>query len=367
MNILHLISSGGFYGAERVVVELSSYLKANGDQIEVWVIESPGAGAVISALKSHNVRCDMISVGRMGLLGIALRLRKHIRSNGIDIVHSHGYRTDVLAGLAGILSPVRRIATCHTWYSTTARLVAYEKTDKLVLRLFEHVVVVSPQLLEEVASAGIDPRKSSLVFNGTDINVSYPEQESKLLRKKYNMGQSSKVLLRIGRLDRDKGNSTLLKAFARKFLHQDTFLVFVGEGDEKNQLRELAAGLSLERQIVFADYQKDVGKFLAMSDLFVISSYKEGLPIALLEAMAFGKAIVTTDVGAIGQVIKHKINGWLVEPKQVDSLAQALGEVSADIELAGRIGMEARKTYLDAFTLESMGSSYLKIYKNTIR
>lgn len=367
MNILHLISSGGFYGAERVVVELASFLRSRGEQVEVWVLDSPGAGAVLSALENLEVRCELIPVGRWGLPAVCLRLGRYIRDNQIEIVHSHGYRTDVLAGLVGMVTPVKRIATCHTWYSTSAKLAVYEKIDKLVLRFFQHVVVVSPQLQQEVSAAGIAPHKTTLVFNGTSIDGSHSDQQSVSLRKQYGIGLNSSILLRVGRLDGDKGNDTLLNAFARGFKHQDAFLVFIGEGEEQPRLQELAAALSIEKQIVFAGYQQDVGKYLSLADLFVISSYKEGLPIALLEAMAFGKAIVTTDVGAIKEVIKHQENGWLVRPREVDSLTQALVSIAADGMLAKQLGTGARKSYLSNFTLESMGDRYLGIYRQVVR
>ena len=367
MKILHLISSGGFYGAERVLVELAAYTRSRGYDVSVLAIDSPGAVSVCSALKESGVVCQVVKAGRLGLPGMAWWLAGYLRDNGIQIVHSHGYRTDVLAALAGFITPVTRIATCHTWYSTTFRLKLYEKIDKLALHIFDHVVVVSPQLRQEVSSAGLPRDRISLIWNGTDIDTACSTQERTELRERYGIGPDTAIILRVGRLDRDKGNTTLLEAFARRFKGRDLRLLFVGEGEEREMLAARAEHLGVAVQVVFAGYQERIAPFLVSADLFVISSYKEGLPIALLEAMAFGRAIIATDVGAIGSVIEHGRNGWLVPPHDAAQLADAMDRLCREKEQRRRLGEEALRSYRSSYTLKRMGECYLGIYQRTNR
>ncbi len=365
MNILHLISSGGFYGAERVVVDLAAYTRDQGHRVEVWVLESPGAGAVTAALEERRVAARRVEPGRLGLAGICWRLRRYIKERGIGILHSHGYRTDVVVGLAAAGLPVRRVATCHTWYSTSLKLRLYEKVDKGILRLFERVVVVSPQLQREVKEAGIPGERVRLVLNGTDF-APPGEESGDTIRTEYGIGEQSLLLLRVGRLDRDKGNRTLLESFAAGFAGRDARLLFVGEGEEREELVRLAERLAIREQVVFAGYRQDVARFLEAADLFVISSWKEGLPIVLLEAMAARKPIVTTDVGAIGSVIADGRNGLLVPPRDATALAQALRRVTDDPLLAARLAEGAWERYRRNHTLEAMGRRYLEIYQESM-
>ena len=367
MNILHLISSGGFYGAERVVVELAAYTRAQGHSVAVWVLESPGADAMMAALGGRDVPAERIRVGRTGLAGVCRRLRRRVRESGVEILHSHGYRTDVAAALGGAFSPVRRVATCHTWYSTTARLRFYEKVDKGVLRFFDRVVVVSPPLRREVEAAGIPGARVRLVENGTDFAAGGEARErAEALREEYGLGRAGRLLLRVGRLDWEKGNRTLLEAFAAGFGGREAVLVFVGEGTEREDLEEMALRLGIREQVVFAGYRREVSHFLLAADLFVISSWKEGLPIALLEAMALRKAVVATDVGAIGSVIVDGENGCLVPPRDAEALCRALRLVADDAELAARLAQGAWECYRRNHTLEAMGRRYLEVYRECL-
>ncbi len=364
MNIRHLISTAGLYGAERVVVDLATYTRAQGHQVAVWLLESPGVDEVMAALEEKRVPAERIVVGRGGLPEVCLRLRKRIREEEVDILHSHGYRTDVAVGLAGMFSSVRRVATCHTWYSNSIKLRLYEMVDKMALRLFHRVVVVSPQLRWEVKNAGIPLERVRLVLNGTNFLPSMIT-EGKSVRAEYGIKEESRLLLRVGRLDQDKGNETLLEAFAKGFAGQEAVLLFVGEGDERDALEQQVARLGIRDRVHFAGYRTDVGRFLQAADLFVLSSYKEGLPIALLEAMACRKPIVATEVGAIGSVITHGRDGWLVPPRNVDVLADALRKVASNPVLAERLGESAHERYRECHTLEAMGHQYIKIYKES--
>ncbi|HFC53232.1 MAG TPA: glycosyltransferase family 1 protein, partial [Gammaproteobacteria bacterium] len=329
------------------------------------VLESPGASMLLGALADRGLRGRLIEVGRSGLTGAARRMRGWMRSEGIELVHSHGYRSDVLAALVSIGGPVLRMATCHTWYSTTFRLRLYEWIDKLVLRLFHHAVVVSPQLYEELLRAGIDRERITLIYNGVEVDGEVAGAGG--LRERYGIGAESRLLLRVGRLAYDKGNSTLLDAFASSFRGRDVVLLFVGEGEEHTSLQEQAARLGIGTQVIFAGYQRNVGEFLRAADLLVISSYSEGLPLVLLEGMAFGKPIVATTAGAIGDVIEHRVEGWLVPPRDAAALAHALEVVMDDISLAERLGSAARECYLEKHTVASMGRCYHTIYRSLLQ
>ncbi len=367
MNILHLISSGGMYGAERVVLDLACYSVSRGVRARVGVIESPGAEMLLRALREKGVESELIQVGRTGLPGVVGSLRRRIREHGVELVHSHGYRSDVLAALLTLGSPVLRVATCHAWCSDSLRLHLYELIDKWTLRLFHHVVVVSPQLYDEVSRAGVERSRITLVHNGVEMDPGGAAGEGASLRERYGVEEGNRLLLRVGRLDRNKGNEILLEAFARSFRGQGVNLMFVGEGEDLGRLRRLAADLGVGGQVIFTGYQRNVGRFLQEADLVVISSYSEGLPLVLLEGIALGKPIVSTAVGAIGDVIEHRGEGWLVPPGDVTALAHGMRVLVSDTRLADRLGAAGQRRYLENHTVSSMGRRYHAIYRSLLQ
>ncbi|MFC1863340.1 glycosyltransferase family 4 protein [Thermodesulfobacteriota bacterium] len=363
-TIVQFISTGGFYGAERVMVELASYFANIGMRSKIVVVQSPGAQTLVKKAERENIDVSILRNSGLGSFGLFLQMKKFIREQEIDIIHSHSYKTDILIRLANISSKIKTIATCHTWYSYTIKMKLYEKLDKWSLKSFAHVVLVSPQLVKDVRNNGLSPQKTSLIRNGVYLSPCIKESARKKIRSEFGFKDSDKLIIRVGRLVQSKGNLNLLEAFSQVIRNFEAQLLFVGEGEELDLLLKKAGHLGVQNNITFTGFRDDISELLCAADIFVISSHKEGLPIVLIEAMAAKKAIITTEVGAIGSVIKNGENGWLVQPGQIEPLAEALIQALSNPKESQRRAENAYQCYIDGYSREAMGSSYLNLYES---
>lgn len=366
LSVAQLVSSGGFYGAERVVVELGAYLREQGHDCRILALQSPGAQALCAAAAAQDVPARIVPC--RGNLDPAAwrRLHRLLRDEGVQIAHSHGFRADVWLRIAAPRGTVR-IATAHTWYSNTAALRAYEFLDKLCLRGFDHVVAVAPELLEVLQAAGIDPARTSMIENGLSLPPLSAADAPARIRRELGVAAQDALLLRVGRLDVFKGNHVLLQAYAGLGpAAASTRLVLVGDGPERAALERQARAAGLQERVIFAGYRPDVADLLRAADLFVIASLQEGLPMVLLEAMAAGVPVVTTRVGAIGGVIRGGENGWIVPAGDAAALGGALREALGDAARRRRCAEQALQDYAREHSRAAMGAKYLARYRRLV-
>jgi glycosyltransferase involved in cell wall biosynthesis len=361
---LQLISTAGFYGAERVVVDLAAHMGACGWDSRVAVLDSPGAGALVREAERHGVPTRVLPAPNRAPWTAVAALGRLVDEAGVRVVHAHGYKADVCAALLP-RATVRKVSTCHTWYSEGWKLRLYEAADKLALRAFDHVAVVSPSLLAEVRRAGVAPSRSSLVENGVGF-APPPREAVAALGAALRRGRGERLVVRVGRLARSKGNHLLLEAVAGLGPSPGVRVVFVGEGEEGAGLAAQARALGLQDRVDFMGFRDDVYAFVSAADVLVSCSLKEGLPLVLLEAMAAGKPVVATSVGAVPSVIVPGRNGWLVPPGDAAALGAALKEALTDEAAARARAEQARADYEASHSREAMGRRYLAIYASVL-
>jgi glycosyltransferase involved in cell wall biosynthesis len=366
--ILQLISSAGLYGAERVLLELGCYLRDQGWRSHVCVLRGRDQARVEVAEEARRLGLSVLELAAPRQLdtGLLRRLSRFVDDRQIDVVHSHAYKTDVTLALATLPRATCRVATCHTWYTRTLRLMAYELLDKIALHRFDHVVVVSPQLLGEVTAAGIPRERSSLIGNGVSAPSSPDPATVARLRTELAIAPTERMVLRVGRLDLDKGNHVLLRALARLPADAAVKLVLAGDGDQRRPLEALARELGISDRVVFAGYRRDVAALLGASDLFVISSPKEGLPMVLLEAMAARVPVLSTAVGAIPSVIDDGVDGLLVPPDDPARMAEALIVALRSPERLRQLAESAHRRFLRDHSQRAMGQRYEALYESLL-
>jgi glycosyltransferase involved in cell wall biosynthesis len=175
------------------------------------------------------------------------------------------------------------------------------------------------------------------------------------------------VALFVGRLAPEKGIKFLLKAWkdVLKEFPQAQLLI-LGEGSEKENLLAQTQRLNLSESVEFKGVIKDISSFLAAADIFVLPSLAEGMPVALLEAMAWGLSAIASRVSGTVEVITSGKNGILVEPGDVPGLSRAIINLLADAELRRRISGAARKRVKESFSLEKMVESHLQLYREML-
>lgn len=366
IRVLHLISSSGFFGAERVVVELAT-ASARAGRV------APVVGSINNRYNPHREIRDMLVPMRIPCVEfpcasrfdarLLFRLRRYINSNEVHIVHAHGYKANFYAYLATRLSPVAAVATVHNWILTDDALRRYAAVDKFLLRGFDAVAVVSPALKDEVRAAGIPESRIWYIANGIGGTGAVTDAQAAAARRALGLPSSAKVVGTVGRLSDEKGHRYFIEA-ALGVARRDPAVRFliVGDGPARNALTGRVSAEGYSDRFLFTGVRQDVPLCLAAMDIFVLPSLMEGMPMALLEAMAAGVPVIATAVGAVPAIINDTVNGRLVPPGHTAALEACLTSVLADPAGARRMAENAAATVREHYSSDAMALAYDSLY-----
>jgi glycosyltransferase involved in cell wall biosynthesis len=226
-------------------------------------------------------------------------------------------------------------------------------------------VAVCKAIKELLVAAGIDASKIHVVHSG----VMPPDAENgQAVREELGLGADDKLVGTIGALVEAKGQRHLIEA-APLILDEapETRFLIVGGGKLENELRKLAAQLRVADAVYFTGFQKEVGKFLAALDVFVLPSHMEGLNNSVIEAMMVGKPVIGTNVGGIPEIIEHGKTGVLIPPGNHSALAEAVAGMVKNPERAAALASAGRETARSRFTVDRMINGTTRVYETLLR
>lgn len=363
MKVLQLISSEGFYGAENVVAALTRDLEQRGHSVYVGVFENThvAPNQVAAGFESRGLQVIRIPCRRRFDMAAVRKIREIIHIENIDLVHSHGYKSDIYAYLANRRTGMPLLSTSHLWTRQTAAVRFYEFLDARVLRSFHGVVAVSDRIASELCRAGVPHGKIKIIDNGIDLAPF--QSATPLLAAELNKGDQL-LIGTVGRLVAQKGMTFFLSA-AQQLLKEFPSLMFaiVGDGPDRAKLEQTARDLGIDRKVTFTGARNDMPSVYASLDVFALASVGEGLPMALLEAMASGAPVVATEVGAVPKVVLPGKTGMLVRPGDAGELAQAVACLVRDPGLRERLAQNARRQVCEQFSSQVMTANYCDLYQ----
>lgn len=367
IRVLQLGSPTGLYGAERWILALVKHLKTNVIESIVGVIKDAPGGE--SPLCAHAARMGLSthvfrSHGKLSLSAIG-QLRQFIHEQRIDILHTHGYKTDVLGILASRGTHCKLVSTPHGWsIKAGLKLQAYEWLDRSVLPMFDAVVPLSRATYDELTRIPGIARKLHMIQNGVDLSeidaIAQPAVEVEQLKR-----DGYLVVGYIGQLIPRKGIDTLLKAFSRVALPKKR-LCIVGEGSSRRDLEHFAGHLGISEEVIFFGFRSDRIALLNRFDAFVLPSYREGIPRCLMEAMALGVPVLATDIPGCRDLVEDNVTGLLFPVDDDESLADRLSVMLADSQLRDSVARGARALIRSRYTAEAMASRYAELYAGLV-
>jgi glycosyltransferase involved in cell wall biosynthesis len=294
--------------------------------------------------------------------GMMWRLFKLFRRIRASVVQTHHFNQLFYSALAAKLLGARLIHTEHSVEYLKAR--RFRIALRLLSTMCDDVIAIGEDgarvLREQV---GIPAHKLRIVRAG--ISPASETTSKRQARQRLGLSENDKVAVIVARLYPEKNHLMLLEAFA-KVLHgqPNACLLIVGEGTEHARIAGHTQALGLGDCARMLGVRRDVELILAACDLFVLSSDREGLPIAVLEAMAMARPVVATSVGDLPKVVVDGVTGLLVEPGNVQALAQAILSVFRDEESAIRMGQSGRQAAIRDFSLEGMIKSFQSLYSD---
>ena len=364
-KLLFVIDGLEFGGGERVFLQLAVGLR---DRFEIFIASMSG-GTFEHELKQLGIKNYPVDMSRRISLKPIRQIKEIIQNNEIGLLHSQGARADFFARIAGRIAGVPHII-CTVAMPVEGFDVGllqkkiYHFIDQLTERYVERFIVVSVSLSQMLMERrGIDARQVVRVYNGIELSQYHPDAHYVKLRSEWRISQEVPLIGAIGRMVWQKGFNYFIEAIPEIVRHMpDAKFIFVGDGPLKDQLIVKSERLNVRDRIVFAGFRSDIKEILSNIDLLVVPSLLEGFPMITLEAMAMAKPIIGTNIDGITEQIIDGENGILVSPKDPVALAGAIIKVLNDKESAKEMGLAARKTVEQKFSVEKMVAETEKVY-----
>jgi glycosyltransferase involved in cell wall biosynthesis len=265
------------------------------------------------------------------------------RGRGARVLHVHGYAAADFGRLAARAVGAKLVLHEHF---ADPRMPLYQAlADRLLSGRTDGAIAVSRSTREFLVRQRFVPEERvRLIWNGAPLDefAPVPRERALAVRRELGLPEDALVVGTIGRLNAQKGHRFLLEAAARLLPSRpDTRVLVAGDGDLLDELRGQAAALGVAGRVVFAGHRTDVPDLLGALDVFCISSLYEGTPLALFEAMAAGKAVVSTSVDGCREVLEDGVTGVLVAPADARALADGLERVLGDAPLRAALGRQA--------------------------
>ncbi len=344
LRILQVCSaSQAIYGAVQSLLALANAQREAGHTVEFVTFKGKEFGAQVRELgfAVHEVRVRT----KIDPLAI-LRMRRLMKDGKYDVVHTHLSTSSVNGCLAARAAGLPSVATVHGM------------SGKLSFAAATHLIAVSEEIKRHMVSQGVKPTSVSVVYNGYEP----PD------RAAHGKTEDDRfpVLGTVARVTPMKGIEDAIRAVAiLKADFPDVSYLVVGDGVGVEPCKQLAAELGVGDRVHFVGYRNDIDRFLARMDLFVFPSLKEGMGIALVEAMAQGLATVATNVGGIPEVITPEC-GLLVPARSPEVLAARVSELLRDTGRREAMGRAARHRAATVFSIEAMEKGTDAVYRGLL-
>jgi glycosyltransferase involved in cell wall biosynthesis len=351
-------------GAERCLVELATRLDRRQFAPVVYCLGPRPAGnpsSLADKLEDAGVTVHCFAARRWTDLGrVSAHLRRQMAADAPRVVQTFLFHANVLAAWAARRAGVERVVTGirvaehrAAWHLVGARLA-----DRFVDR---HVCVSQSVRDYSVQRGRLPCEKLVVIPNGVDVErfaAAKPALPSSL-----GVAPGRWVIVSLGRLDEQKGFDWLLEAMPRAFAElPDHDLVLVGEGPERTRLAALAERLGITPRVHFTGFRRDVPEILSASDLLVLSSRWEGMPNAVLEAMAAGRPVVATNVAGVAELLGNPAAEQICPPNDPRQFVDDLVAILRDSQLAARLGRENQERARADFGLSAMVEAYQRLY-----
>jgi glycosyltransferase involved in cell wall biosynthesis len=358
-------------GTERVVWELATRLPRARFRLQVWLSDDPGVDEFAAALTAREI--PVLRLGevdsRWDWRGM-LRSWRQLRRARPDVLHVHHVwpaadrYVSTLAGLSGVR---HLVVTEHI--VGRAHSAAQRALKRRELLRADAITVVCGAVAESLhRDYGVPRDRLRVVPNGADPPDETAEwDEARRWRERLGAGQLKPLWVSAARLETQKGHDVLLASLAQVRAHGLEFTAaLAGDGAERAALERRAVELGLGDRVRFLGRLDDVGPLLLAADAVVLPSRWEGLPLALLEALARGRPVVASAVGGIPDVIEDGVHGRLVPPEDAAALAAALEDFARRSDAALRLGRAGQRRVRESYTWERVVESFESVYDEVL-
>jgi glycosyltransferase involved in cell wall biosynthesis len=368
IRVAIVIDSLQMGGAQKLVSAFVASAAAYGIEPTVINLRNGASAGIANEIQSAGVK--VITVPSRSLFGITRFkwLLKYLKESETDIVHTHLLYANILGSMVAHQAKVPVVCTLHSTQFQNGR------RPRLLLTLLEDLCLCNfaDRILavgEKVAAAHrqhYPGRSVDVITNGIPKPKFTSSQERERLRRELTGGEANPVVITVGRFTGAKGYEDMIQAF--HLLRQsapEPKLMMVGSGPKVATIKNQIEDLDLKQSVILTGEREDVPQLLALSDVFASSSHREGLPLAVLEAMMAGLPVVATSVGDIPNVVT-KETGVVVPPHRPELLAEALEDLLKDPKKRQTMGQAAYRRAMNEYSVDAWMKKHVALYREVL-
>jgi len=363
IKVTHLTFDMRIGGTEQVIKNLVENSDPQQVESSILCIESP-LGPFADDLLNNGVEITAFSRSPGFDRSLIKQIRGYIKENKIDILHCHQYTPWVYGALAAIATKTRVIFTEHGRFYPDSTTWKRKLINPWLHKITAATTVISKATKDALITYEYLPAKDiQVIYNGIAPLV-IDQLQADQLKQELNIEENMLILGTIARLDPIKNHPMMLHAF-RKVLNNgvDAKLLIVGDGEMRPIITSLINDLELSQHVIMTGYKSKPHNYLALMDIYLLSSLSEGTSMTLLEAMSIGKPCVVTNAGGNPEIIEHNVNGLVTNNDDSDAFATAIIALSRAPKLRTKMAGKSRYNFEQKFSATSMVNKFLSLYQ----
>lgn len=363
IRVLHLTFNMGYGGTEQVIRQLVRHLDPTRFESEILCLDGT-VGSLGESLRSEGYVVESLQ-RKPGLdTRLIKSLRRWIRDHDIQVVHCHQYTPWTYGWLAHWGTGCRLVFTEHgRFYPDKYRFKA-ALLNLVMAATTPHVVAISAATRQALRRYEFVPAKRVQVIHNGIAGVSCSLEKRLALKTSLGLTDEHQVIGTVARLDPVKNQVLMIEAVARlRDAYPNLRLLLVGDGPSRLELEARVQQLQLQKRVIFTGYQAEPGPYLAIMDLFLLTSLTEGTSMTLLEAMSLGTPPIVTDVGGNPEIVSTPEFGALVPSNDFSALAEAIDHLLQSPERRQRIAVAVRQRFATLFAIDTMVRGYALLYE----
>jgi glycosyltransferase involved in cell wall biosynthesis len=367
IRVLHLRDSPWIDGPGRTILETGAHIDASRVEYHIgaFVSNPDEVHPLVAAARQRGIHVHEIR-DRGGLdAAVIERIVALLRELQIDVLHTSEFRSSLIAMLCRRRHRVRLVCTAHGWIANDLRGRLFRWADKILLRQFDAVILVSRAMRRLVPRWWLPDRRVTVLLNALVLDA-YGADVVRQPRVRRDVSRGG-VLVSVGRLSPEKGQDLLLAAIAELApRYPELRLKIAGIGPLEGALRARAEQLGIANRVEFLGYVKDMPRLYSEVDLVVQSSFTEGLPNVIVEAAYLRVPIVATEVGGTAEVIEHERSGWLIAPRSLAQLRDGIERFHVEPARFAAMGDAAHVRIREQFSFDARTDKLMQFYERLL-
>jgi len=367
LKILHIISKLPIGGVEnQLLLVLKNY---NKEKFQPFVCSLSDKGEIGKEIEKSGIKVFALNKLKHTFdCSIIKDICNIIKREKIQIVRTHQYHANFYGRIAAKKSKVPCIvASVHNVYTRDKKLHR-RIINRFLARFTDKIIAVSEEVKKDILKYDKIPEdKVQVIYNGIDLNAFNESFDKDQIKNKLGINPNVPVIGTVGRLTEQKGHIYLLQAVSKlKHKFPDIKVLIVGDGPFMDELKSYTSSSGLSNNVIFTGFRRDIPELLSIMDIFVFPSLWEGLPNALIEAMASGKAIIASNLPQIKEVLDSDGLGILVPPKDINAISESITFLLKNRLTAENMGILVKNRAFNCFSIKNTVKLYEKLFEKIL-